>query len=59
MAITLVCRCFRETWGKRYVGAKVKQRNLPDKDYCRIVASVDNTNVTIKEHDDAAGGAAA
>ncbi|HNN51304.1 MAG TPA: IgGFc-binding protein, partial [Pseudomonadota bacterium] len=37
-----------ETWGKRYVGAKVKQRNLSDKDYYRIVASVDNTNVTIK-----------
>jgi len=37
-----------ETWGKRYVGAKVKQRNASDKDYYRIVASVDNTNVTLK-----------
>ncbi len=37
-----------ETWGKRYIGAKVKQRNASDKDYYRIVASVDNTNVTLK-----------
>jgi len=32
-----------ETWGKRYLAAKVKQRNSSDKDYFRIVASVDNT----------------
>lgn len=32
-----------ETWGKRYLAAKVKQRNASDKDYFRIVASVDNT----------------
>jgi hypothetical protein len=37
-----------ETWGKRYVGAKVKQRNASDKDYYRIVASVNNTNITLK-----------
>lgn len=35
------------TWGKRYVAAKVKQRNRTDRDYYRILASVDNTNVTL------------
>lgn len=33
-----------ETWGKRYLAAKLKQRNASDKDYFRIVASVDNTS---------------
>lgn len=37
-----------ETWGKRYIGAKAKQRNATDRDYYRIVASVDNTNITMK-----------
>lgn len=36
-----------ETWGKRYLAAKVKQRNESDKDYYRIVASVDNTHVKL------------
>jgi hypothetical protein len=36
-----------ETWGKHYLAAKVKQRNASDKDYYRIVASVDNTHVTL------------
>ena len=37
-----------ETWGKRYMAAKSKQRNSTDKDYYRIVASVDNTTITLK-----------
>ncbi len=37
-----------ETWGKRYMAAKVKQRNATDRDYYRIVASVDNTTITLK-----------
>jgi len=37
-----------ETWGKRYVAAKVKQRNSTDRDYYRIVASVNNTTITLK-----------
>ena len=36
-----------ETWGKHYLAAKVKQRNASDKDYYRIVASVDNTNLKL------------
>ena len=36
-----------ETWGKRYLAAKVKQRNSSDKDYYRIVASVDDTHITL------------
>lgn len=36
-----------ETWGKRYLVAKFKQRNASDKDYFRVVASVDHTNVTL------------
>jgi hypothetical protein len=36
-----------ETWGKRYLAAKVKQRNASDKDYYRIVASVDDTHITL------------
>jgi hypothetical protein len=36
-----------ETWGKRYLAAKVKPRNGSDKDRYRIVASVDNTKVTL------------
>lgn len=36
-----------ETWGKQYLAAKVKQRNASDKDYYRIVASVDNTHITL------------
>jgi len=36
-----------ETWGKRYLAAKAKQRNGSDKDYYRIVASVDNTQLTL------------
>lgn len=37
-----------ETWGKKYLAAKVKQRNASDKDIYRIVASVDNTTVTLR-----------
>lgn len=37
-----------ETWGKRYMAAKVKQRNATDRDYYRIVASVNNTTITLK-----------
>lgn len=37
-----------ETWGKKYLAAKVKQRNPSDKDIYRIVASVDNTTVTLR-----------
>lgn len=37
-----------ETWGKKYMAAKVKQRNASDRDYYRIVASVDNTTITLK-----------
>lgn len=37
-----------ETWGKKYLAAKVKQRNASDKDYYRIVASVDNTRVSLR-----------
>jgi hypothetical protein len=37
-----------ETWGKRYMAAKVKQRNATDRDYYRIVASVDNTTISFK-----------
>ncbi len=36
-----------ETWGKHYLAAKVKQRNASDKDYYRIVASVNNTHITL------------
>ena len=36
-----------ETWGKKYLAAKVKQRNSSDKDYYRIVASLDGTQVTL------------
>lgn len=36
-----------ETWGKRYLAAKVQQRNATDKDYYRIVASVDNTTIKL------------
>jgi hypothetical protein len=36
-----------ETWGKRYLAAKVKQRNKSDRDFFRIVASVDNTTFTL------------
>jgi hypothetical protein len=36
-----------ETWGKHYLAAKVKQRNASDKDYYRIVASVDNTHLKL------------
>jgi hypothetical protein len=36
-----------ETWGKKYLAAKVKQRNASDKDTYRIVASVDNTTVKL------------
>lgn len=35
-----------QTWGKHYVASKFKQRNSTDKDYYRIVASVDMTHVT-------------
>jgi hypothetical protein len=34
------------TWGKHYVATKFKQRNGTDKDYYRVVASVDMTHVT-------------
>jgi hypothetical protein len=37
-----------ETWGKRYVAAKFKQRNRTDKDYYRILASIDNTKVELR-----------
>ena len=36
-----------ETWGKHYLASKAKQRNASDKDYYRIVASVDNTHITL------------
>ncbi|MCS6914459.1 MAG: IgGFc-binding protein [Myxococcales bacterium] len=36
-----------ETWGKRYLAAKLKQRNATDRDYYRILASVDGTRVTL------------
>lgn len=36
-----------DTWGKRYVAAKFKQRNVTDRDYYRILASVDGTKVTL------------
>ncbi len=37
-----------ETWGKRYMAAKLKQRNSTDRDYYRIVASVNNTTISLK-----------
>ncbi len=35
-----------QTWGKHYVASKFKQRNATDKDYYRILASVDMTHVS-------------
>jgi hypothetical protein len=35
------------TWGKHYVASKMKQRNQTDQDYYRIVASANNTHVTL------------
>lgn len=36
-----------ETWGKKYLAAKVKPRNQADVDYYRIVSSVDNTQIKL------------
>jgi hypothetical protein len=36
-----------ETWGKTYLASMLKQRNNSDRDYYRVVASVDNTHLTL------------
>jgi hypothetical protein len=36
----------RQTWGKHSAASKFKQRNSTDRDYYRVLASVDSTQVT-------------